>query len=155
MLRNIQKRASVSCRVDDMYRLVADVPSYSRFLPWCANARILGKEVEAPGCEIVLAEMGLAWGPLRYRLRTRNQNHFPDRIHMKLVEGPLRELDGTWMFEPAGSRACEVALDLSFVTGSRMMGHLVAPLIGEAMETLTDAFVEEARRRYPDGGDVD
>jgi ribosome-associated toxin RatA of RatAB toxin-antitoxin module len=138
-----------------MYRLVADVPSYSRFLPWCATASILGKEVEVEGCEIVLAEMGLAWGPLRYRLRTRNSNHFPDQIRMKLVEGPLRELDGTWRFEPVGSGQCEVRLDLSFVTGSRMMGHLVAPLIGEAMETLTDAFVEEARRRYPEGRHVD
>ena len=137
-----------------MYRLVADVPSYSRFLPWCANARILGKEAGTQDGEIVLAEMGLAWGPLRYRLRTRNHNHFPDRIRMKLVEGPLRELDGTWKFAPAGPRDCEVELDLSFVTGSRMMGHLVAPLIGEAMETLTDAFVEEARRRYPDGSHV-
>jgi ribosome-associated toxin RatA of RatAB toxin-antitoxin module len=138
-----------------MYRLVADVPSYPRFLPWCAGARILQREAEDCGTQVVLAEMNLAWGPIRYRLRTRNDNRYPESIRMKLVDGPLRELDGIWRFKPRESGGCEVKLDLSFVTGSRMMGHLVSPLIGEAMESLTDAFVEEARRRYPGGAHVD
>ena len=148
VLRRIQRQALVDCSVAQMYDLVTDIPAYPDFLPWCAGASIIEEKVQAGSASSVVAHLDLAWGPIRYRLVTRNDNEPPGRVHMHLVRGPLNQLDGTWSFETGERGSTRVGLDLSFTLAHRMTGLFVAPLISEAMETLTDAFVMEARRRY-------
>ncbi|EQD40583.1 cyclase/dehydrase [mine drainage metagenome] len=131
-----------------MYALVTDIPSYPRFLPWCAGASVIEEKPRAGSGTVVVAHLDLAWGPIRYRLVTRNDNEPPGRVCMHLVRGPLDRLDGTWTFEPGADGSTRVALDLTFTLVHRMTALFVGPLISEALETLTDAFVTEARRRY-------
>ncbi|MHB1543981.1 MAG: type II toxin-antitoxin system RatA family toxin [Gammaproteobacteria bacterium] len=148
MLRRIQRQALVGCSVAQMYALVTDIPSYPKFLPWCVGASVIDEKLRTGSGTVVVAHLDLAWGPIRYRLVTRNDNEPPGRVSMHLVRGPLDRLDGTWTFEPGEHGSTQVALDLSFTLAHRMTGLFVAPLISEALETLTDAFVAEAGRRY-------
>lgn len=151
MHRRIERQALVDCSVAQMYALVTDIPSYPRFLPWCVGASVI-EETPKPGpAVVVVAHLDLAWGPIRYRLVTRNDNEPPGRVSMHLVRGPLDQLAGTWTFDALASGQTRVALDLRFTLAHRMTSLLVAPLISEALETLTDAFVLEARRRYGAG----
>lgn len=148
MFRTIQRQALVGCTVAQMYALVTDIPSYPQFLPWCAGASVLEEKPVSATTTEVLAHLDLAWGPIRYRLVTRNHNEAPSQVAMRLVRGPLDQLEGTWTFAQDPSGATRVALDLRFSLTHRMTAVFVGPLIGEALESLTDAFVNEARRRY-------
>jgi len=39
-LKKYQRSAIVPYSVKEMYQLVADIPAYGDFLPWCGGARI-------------------------------------------------------------------------------------------------------------------
>src|SRR5581483_6980931 len=64
---SIQRSALVPYSDHEMYQLVADIPSYPAFLPWCGGARIVTR---AP--EMVVAEIGIAYKGVHKTFTTRN-----------------------------------------------------------------------------------
>jgi ribosome-associated toxin RatA of RatAB toxin-antitoxin module len=97
------------------------------------------------------AEVGLSFGGLRQSFTTRN-THVPGReVHLKLVEGPFSQLDGTWKFIPVGEgneRACKVELDLRYGFDNFALQALVGPVFDKIASTLVEAFVKRAEQVY-------
>ena len=46
---------------DQMFDLVADIDSYSQFLPWCDNSNIISTEVEDNGNTMVIADLNIGY----------------------------------------------------------------------------------------------
>ncbi len=142
-MTRINKSASVPYAPSKMFALVADVESYPVFLPWCAEARILGREADA-----IKARLTVAKGGIRQSFVTRNTHREFERIDVQLVEGPFRRLQGAWSFSPAGMHGCVVALHLEFDFANR----LVALTFGKAFQSvaahLIDAFCSRAGDLY-------
>ncbi len=145
-MKTVHKSVLIWYSADEMYALVTDVASYPKFLPWCDRSRVI--ETDDAG---VTAEVGLAFGGLHQRFTTRN-THVPGReVHLKLVDGPFSNLDGTWKFTPvgeAGERACRVDLELHYGFDNFALQALVGPVFDKIASTLVEAFVKRAEQVY-------
>jgi len=145
-MKTVHKSVLIWYSADEMYALVTDVAKYPEFLPWCDRSRVL--EEDSAG---MTAQVGLSFGGLRQSFTTRN-THVPGReVHLKLVEGPFSQLEGTWKFMPVGKgneRACRVELDLRYGFDNFALQALVGPVFDKIASTLVEAFVKRAEQVY-------
>lgn len=138
-MREIHRSALIPYAAEEMFDLVNDVDSYPEFLPWCRDA-----EVTVIDSETLEASLEFSRSGLHRRFTTRNSLEGGRAIHMELVNGPFRELRGSWRFQPLGLGGSKVVLDLRFEFASRLLEAVFAPVFAEVMNSLVDAFVERA-----------
>ena len=139
----ISRSALVPFSGAQMYYLVADVPSYPQFLPWCRSA-----EVQHSDADSVQASLVIAKGPLQKRFTTRNRLFAERRIEIALVDGPFRHLNGCWSFEDLGEHGARVTLDMDFEIAGSLLRRTLQPIFSEIANTMVDAFCQRAREIY-------
>lgn len=142
-MSSISRQAVVPYTPQEMFDLVNDVESYPRFLPGCRSAAVLER-----GEDEVKASVELAKGAVRKSFTTRNRLQRHKMIEMRLVEGPFRQLEGFWRFDPLEDGRTRVALDLDFEFSSRLVRTVVGPVFHQVANSLVDAFVRRAREVY-------
>lgn len=151
-MRNVERSALVAYTNRQMYELVADVPSYKDFLPWCDGS---SQSIEADGSVLATVEIGIAG--MRNAFTTRNTNHPYSRIELALVKGPFKSLNGEWLFNPIGPNTgssatagtgSEVVLKLNYDFSSSFLSAAVAPVFDKISDSMVDAFVERAKAIY-------
>lgn len=114
----IRRHALVRQTPERMFDLVNDVEAYPSRFPWCAGARVLERDGEAA----LVARLDLRFAGMTQGFTTRNSLERPRRLHMHLVDGPLRALEGEWTFTPLGEDGCRIALALDFDYSGRLAG---------------------------------
>lgn len=114
----IRRHALVRQTPERMFDLVNDVEAYPRRFPWCSAARVLERE----GDHALVARLDLRFAGLTQSFTTRNTLDRPRRLHLRLVDGPLRSLDGEWTFAPLGEDGCKISLALDFDYSGRLAG---------------------------------
>lgn len=141
----VHRVAVVPYSAEQMFGLVADVEAYPLFVPYCRGAR-----VEARFADGVQARIEFAKGGLSKSFTTRNTNHGPHWIEMRLVDGPFRDLQGIWRFVEVqqGAQATRVSLDLRFEFSNRLVASLVGPVFSQFANKMVDAFSDRARTLY-------
>ena len=145
----VERSVLVEYSAAQMQRLVEDVAAYPQFLPWCSGA---GVTSIGPG--LVEASIEINFRGIRQSFTTRNsidQESPIHRIHMNLVDGPFKSLNGDWQFQPLSSDACKVMLSLQYEFSSRLLEKAVGPVFRHITDTLVDAFVQRARAIFPPG----
>jgi len=130
-----------------MFALVDDIERYGEFLPWVARAQVLErKEGERVG------RLEMSRGGFNESFTTRNVVSPPNRLEMRLLDGPFRVLEGVWTFQAindaTGQVGSRVNLTLRFEFKSRMMDLLLAPKFATSCDQLVDAFASRAREVY-------
>jgi ribosome-associated toxin RatA of RatAB toxin-antitoxin module len=141
--KHLHHQALVPFTAKQMYTLVADVPMYSRFLPWCTDAQVHHLDED-----IMQATLTIAKGPLRKRFTTRNEL-FPDqRIEIQLIDGPFHHLHACWQFEALGDAGSWITLDMEFQVAGALLSRALTPLFAEIGNTMVDAFCKRARDLY-------
>jgi len=138
-MTTINKFALVPYSPAQMYALVDDIDSYSEFLPWCKNARVLSRTEDE-----VRATLELSKGGVEKAFTTCNRNQKNKMIEMRLVEGPFKCLEGFWRFDALGEDGCKVSLDLEFEFASRMLDLVVGPVFNQVANSLVDSFQQRA-----------
>jgi ribosome-associated toxin RatA of RatAB toxin-antitoxin module len=123
-----------------MFDLINDVESYPQFVPGCTHAR-----VDARSPKAIVATLWVRHGLLRAQFTTRNELDPNRRIHMRLVRGPFRMLEGNWELTPVDRNGCRVELTLRFAFSSRLTATLFESLFQQTVESLVDAFVARAQ----------
>lgn len=141
----VSRSALVLHPADRMYRLVHDVPSYPRFLSWCADAEVL-EQTE----ELQVATLRVAMGGIRQAFTTRNQLVAGERLVMSLVEGPFRSLNGEWRFTPLGEAGSRVSLDLRFEFSSSLVSVPFQRSFARITERMVRDFCTRADSVYGD-----
>ena len=130
-----------------MFDLVADVPRYPDFLPWCTAARV--RKQEGPNVEV--DEVAIGFGPLHERFvsRVTKNTDDPDNLKMETVgiEGPFKALASHWQFKPHPSGA-EIVFSLEFEFRSRLLQHTMRMLFAEAVKRMVAAFEARAAKLY-------
>jgi ribosome-associated toxin RatA of RatAB toxin-antitoxin module len=153
-MKSIQKSVLIWYSPGEMFRLVADVPQYPQFLPWCDRASVI--ETHADG---VSAELGLQLGVIRHQFTTRNTHKLgptdakAHSISLGLLDGPFSELKGAWKFDPVGNgsqRASRVSLELRYAFSSSVLQATVGPMFDTIAANLINAFVARAEAVYGD-----
>ena len=121
-----------------MYRLVADVESYPRFLPWCQAARV----ETVGGKRHATLTVGLSG--MRQSFTTVNEDHPGEAIDLRLVEGPFKRFTAAWRFRALSAAACEIEYSMRYEFASRVVGKLLEPLFDQIADTMVDAFTRRA-----------
>lgn len=155
-MKSVQKSVLIWYSAEEMFRLVADVPSYPAFLPWCSHAKVLAEDTTG-----MTAEVGIHFSGIRQSFTTRNTHFGIERIHLQLVDGPFSQLDGEWRFVTLGptidvtdvtdvtvGRACRVELQLNYGFDNAALAMLVGPVFDRIAGSLVDAFVKRAEQVY-------
>lgn len=143
MASKIRRSADVPYSREQMFDLVNDVDAYSEFLPHCrsSHARVRGEnEVEGT--------IEMAKGALHKSFTTRNQLQRPERIDIRLADGPFRRLHGTWSFTELDNGNTRIALELEFEFASRLVAFAIGPVFNQLANSLVGAFVRRAREVY-------
>ena len=139
-MREITRTALVARPPDEVYRLVEDVARYPEFVPGCTSAEVLSSAERE-----MVARLAVRRGPLRTHFTTRNHLDPGRGVHMELVDGPFKVLDGRWQFIPVGANGCRIEFRLRFQFSSTLKATLFEPLFEETVTELVRAFVRRAQ----------
>jgi ribosome-associated toxin RatA of RatAB toxin-antitoxin module len=138
-MREVKRSALVNQPPARLYALINDIESYPQFLPWCTCASVVSRTERE-----IVATIGVRQGALHGEFTTRNTLE-PDRgVHMQLLSGPFRELEGRWLLTPVED-GCRVELSMRFAFKSSLTGLLFEPKFAATVGSLVDAFVARAR----------
>ncbi|MGE0046372.1 MAG: type II toxin-antitoxin system RatA family toxin [Hyphomonadaceae bacterium] len=130
----------------ELCKLVGDVKSYPRFIPWLKSLRVLSEKPLGEGWEgVAEAVVGWRWVSERFSTRVRCAPE-EGSVKVSLVKGPFRALDNTWTFEetPEGAR---VHFWIRYEFRNPLLQRLLNHHREEAQARIMAAFVEEAKRR--------
>lgn len=140
---SIRRSAVVPYSDREMYALVADIPSYPTFLPWCGGARVLRQEQD-----LVEAAITIAYHGVHKTFTTRNLMQPGRMMEIRLLEGPFRHLHGYWRFTALDERASKIELDLEFEVANRLVAAVLNPVFSTIANQMVDAFHKRAIALY-------
>lgn len=139
----IHRSALVPYSARQMFELVADIPSYPKFLPWCGGARI----VSAQGDEVIAA-IDIAYSGVHKTFSTRNLLQRDKIMEIRLLEGPFSHLQGVWQFLPLDEHECKISLNLEFEVANKIVGLVLTPVFSNIANQLVDRFHQRAADLY-------
>ncbi len=142
-MTTISKSALVSHTAKEMFKLIDDIEAYSDFLPWCGKATELFRDDKNVEASLFISHTGL-----NKEFTTQNKNTAFEKIEMHLANGPFKNLDGVWLFEPLGDTACKVSLNLEFEFSSKIISITLGPVFRKIANSLVDAFIKRADKVY-------
>jgi len=70
------------------------------------------------------------------------------RILIAAADGPLRRLDGRWIFRDGKSGGCEVGFSISCELASRALSVVMGPMLKAAFSNFVQAFERRAAAVY-------
>ena len=130
-----------------LFDLVADVPRYPEFLPWCTAARVRSHE----SATVEIDEVAIGFGPFHEKFVSRVvlTPDDPAGPHIETIgtEGPFRTLSSRWRFEPHPEGTL-IDFSLEFEFRSRILQHTVRVLFAEAVRRMVVAFEARATKLY-------
>lgn len=142
-MRGLSRSALVPYSPGEMYALVDGIESYPEFLPWCSGAQVHQRMQEQVEASIELSRAGISKS-----FTTLNRNVLAESIHVSLVSGPFKKLDGSWLFHALGAGACKVEFKVNFEFSSSLLARVFGPVFEDTCNSLVDAFVRRAEVVY-------
>ncbi len=133
----------------EMFDLVADVERYPEFVPLCSALKVRQRLARPDGIEVLVVDMTVSFKLVREHFTTRVTL---DRANLKILveylQGPFRNLENRWTFEPKGERACDVGFYLAYEFKSRMLAMLMGSMFDTAFARFSAAFEKRADAIY-------
>lgn len=142
-MKKINKSALVPFTANELYELVTDVESYPKFLSWCSDAKIITSKDN-----IVEASISISYHGLNKKFTTHNKNDPGKTIHMKLVDGPLQYLDGTWQFQELDETSSKVILDIDFEISNPVLRLAMGKVFEKIANSMMEEFIARANTIY-------
>lgn len=139
----VQKSILVGYSAEQMFKLVDAVEEYPQFMPWCG-----GVEVHERNETGLLSTLHINFHGVQQSFTTENTNSAPSLMTMKLISGPFRQLEGTWVFKPLRDNACKIEFDLRYEFSSKILEHLIGPVFSKIANSFIDAFCLRAESVY-------
>jgi ribosome-associated toxin RatA of RatAB toxin-antitoxin module len=140
----IRRHALVGYSPQQMFDLVSDIEAYPTRFAWCADAKVVERESD----RVLVARLDLKFAGLTQSFTTRNAADPPGRLHLHLVEGPLRTLEGEWTFTALGGDGCKIALALDFDYSGFLAGAALRLGFQGLANRMVDDFCRAAVKAY-------
>tara|TARA_Y100000817_G_C16567828_1_gene416190 strand:- start:41 stop:484 length:444 start_codon:yes stop_codon:yes gene_type:complete len=133
---------------DQMFDLVADIDSYSEFLPWCNNSKIINRTVEG-NQQIIIADLEIGYDQFVYTYRSE-VILFMDKseINVRNLDGPFKYLHNKWKFVNLDDRKCEINFNIDFELNISLLDILMKKFFDLAFQKMVDAFISRANEIY-------
>lgn len=142
-MANVARSALVAHSAELMFDLVNDVLAYPKFIPGCAQTKILEKGEEAMRASVQISKAGVVqW------FTTQNQMKRGEYIQMELVEGPFTHLTGGWTFTCLAENACKIEFNLDFVFASKLAEVAFGKVFNNIANNMVKAFTDRAKEVY-------
>lgn len=129
-----------------MFDLVADVGRYSEFLPWVAAVRVRADSAAEMTADVIVGFKGL-----REQFTSRVHKHWPDRIAVDYVDGPLKHLHNEWQFADLPGGGCAVDFTVDFSFRNNIFERLAGQVFDRALRAMINAFEGRAAVLYGAG----
>jgi coenzyme Q-binding protein COQ10 len=127
-----------------MYRVVAEVEHYPKFLPWVVALRVLSRAQEN-GRDVLNAEMAVGYGALREKYTSRVVLDPAARtIDVAQANGPFKQLENHWRFTPL-ENGCKVEFSLAYEFRNRVLNAVAGAAFGKVYVKMADAFEARAK----------
>ncbi len=139
----VKKSALVLHSANQMYELVCDVESYPEFLPWCRSTRLLSRSENEICGELEVARAGIS-----QTFSTCNRLTPGERMDIRLMEGPFKRLQGSWVFTPLREDASKVELELDFEFSGKLINTAFGAVFNQIANKLVEAFCKRADEVY-------
>ena len=142
-MAEVNKSVLVAHSASRLFALVDAVEKYPEFLPWCG-----GTEVTFRDAHLTRATIHIRYRGIQQSFSTENAKSEPRLMHINLVEGPFKTLEGVWRFTDLGVSGCKIELSLRYEFASLILEKLVGPVFNYIANSLVDAFVKRAHSIY-------
>jgi coenzyme Q-binding protein COQ10 len=128
---------------EQMFDLVADVPSYAQFLPWVSAVRL-----KSDSDTEMVADLMVGFKSLRERFTSRVKKDRPNSITVDYVDGPLKYLHNAWAFRSDGQGGTLIDFSVDFEFKSRIFEMIAGQMFDRALRKMIGAFEERAQALY-------
>ena len=135
------RRLPYSC--EQMFDLVADVGRYGEFLPWVVATRVRSDSEHE-----MTADMLVGFKAIREKFTSRVTKDRPNRIDVHYLDGPLRDLDNSWVFRPTEDGGCEIDFCVQFTFRNAVFEALAGQYFDRAFRKMVEAFESRADELY-------
>jgi len=136
---------------DQLYKLVSDIESYPKFIPWCEGARIIEQDGDA-----ILADLIIHFRGVRGKYTSRVILDEPNKeISVELAQGPFHHLYQGWKFNKIAGQGTRIEFDIDFKLRNFLMEKMVDLMFDTACEKMMDAFTKRANEIYNPLADSD
>ena len=139
----VERSALVTHSALDMFRLVADVPSYPQFLSWCTSTSVHEQSNDVQKASLTVTIAGIT-----QRFTTINALVAGEKVAMNLLEGPFKNLHGEWRFVQLGEDGCKICLELDFEMTGSLMSSMFGKGFGRVANRLVEDFCKRAEKVY-------
>lgn len=134
---------------EDMFRLVADVEEYPKFVPLCQDLHVRGRKELSDGRSVLVADMTVAYKLFKETFTSRVEL-IPEKktILVEYLDGPFKHLENKWTFEETGEGSCEIGFFIAYEFRSRTLGSLMGTMFDKAFRKFSSAFEARADQVY-------
>lgn len=128
---------------EQMFALVSDVARYGEFLPW-----VIATRVRSDSDEEMIADMVVGFKSLRESFTSKVTKKRPHLIEVQYIDGPLRDLDNVWAFQPVPGGGCSVDFCVDFTFKNKVFEALAGQYFDRAFRKMVAAFEARADQLY-------
>lgn len=139
----VEKTVLIERPPAQMFDLVDRVEDYPQFLPWCGGA-----ELHERTTSTTVATLHINYHGLKSHFSTSNEKEAPHWMNIRLRDGPLKQLDGSWRFIPLGDVACKIEFKLHYEFSSKLLEKALGPVFNHIANTFVESFVKRANQRH-------
>jgi len=139
----VHKTVLIGYSAEQMFNLVDRVEDYPEFLPWCG-----GIEVSERSENTLTAKLKINYHGLKQSFSTQNTNERPNRMTMRLVEGPFKHFEGRWHFKELRPDACKIEFDMEYEFSNRLLEGVIGPVFSMIANSFVDSFCKRAEQIY-------
>lgn len=137
----VKKLVLIEHTAEHMFDLVDRVEDYPLFLPWCGGTELLERSDTRTAARIHISYHGA-----KAHFATANDKVYPRTMHINLVEGPFKKLDGSWTFTPLGATACKIEFQLNYEFSAKLLEKVLGPVFNHIANTFVESFVKRANQ---------
>ncbi|MCK5728498.1 MAG: type II toxin-antitoxin system RatA family toxin [Methylococcales bacterium] len=142
-MTTVQKSALVKFSAQQMFDIVNDIESYPEYFSWCKSSRILEQTQATRNAELVISK-----GGLQKAFSTHNKLKHGGKIHMTLLNGPFKSLEGVWDFKVLREDASKISLDLNFEVNGKLAGFTFGAVFSQLCDGMVSTFNQRAKQLY-------
>ena len=142
-MSSISKQITVQYTADQMYDLVYDINSYSKFIPLCISSEVHDEQDNRSR-----ATMTIAKGKIGFEFTTVNIMEKGRSISINLEKGPFKSLKGVWHFTPLRTDECIISLHFEFEFSNKLLDVALGGLFKQFCDSMVELFRKQAAVRY-------
>ena len=140
---NVTRSALIAYSAESMFDLINDVEQYPKFIPGCADTKVLEQDDDNMRASLLISKAGV-----RQWFTTHNTLKRGESININLVDGTFAKLSGGWTIKPLSESACKIELNLDFAFSSKLAEMAFGKVFNSIAANMVVAFTERAKQIY-------